>query len=59
MLHVGPTPDFELVRRVKLRLRAGVEGFDTAVDMSASAPLPLLLSGFQQLGAGHAYFLAL
>ena len=58
-LHVGLAPDFELVRRVKLRLRAGVEGFETEADMSAGAPLPLPLSDFQQLSAGHADLLAL
>ena len=31
-LHVGLLPDFELVRRVKLRLRAGLEGFETEVN---------------------------
>ena len=59
MLNVGLMPDFELVRKVKLRLRAGVEGFETEVDMSADTPLPLPLNDFQQLGVGHADLLAL
>jgi phage repressor protein C with HTH and peptisase S24 domain len=58
-LHVGQVPDFELVRRVKLRLRAGVEGFETEADMSAGTPLSLPLSDFQHLSARHADLLAL
>jgi hypothetical protein len=58
-LHVGLVPDFELVRRVKLRLRAGVKGFEAEADMSAGVPLPIPLSDFQQLGAGRADLLAL
>ena len=59
MLNVGLMPDFELVRRVKLRLRAGVEGFETEADMSAGAPLPFPLSDLQQLGTGRTDLLAL
>ena len=58
-LHVGLVPDFELVRSVKLRLRAGVEGFETEADMSAGTPLPLPLSDFQHLSAERADLLAL
>ena len=58
-LHVGLVPDFELVRRVKLRLRAGVERFEAEADMSASVPLPIPSGDFQQLGAGRADLLAL
>jgi hypothetical protein len=59
MLNVGLMLDFELVRKVKLCLRADVEGLETEVDMSAGTPLPLPLNDFQQLGAGHADLLAL
>jgi hypothetical protein len=58
-LHVGLAPDFGLVQRVKLRLRAGVEGFETEAYMSAGTPLPLPLSDFQHLSAGQADLLAL
>ena len=58
-LHVEVVPDFGLVRRVKLRLRAGVEGFKTEADMSTATPLPLPLSDLQQLGTGRTDLLAL
>jgi hypothetical protein len=58
-LHVEVVPDFGLVRRVKLRLRAGIVGFETEADMSAATLLPLPLSDLQQLGTGRTDLLAL
>lgn len=58
-LDVEIVPDFGMARRVKLPLRAGVEGFETAADMSAATPLPLPVSNLQQLGTERADLLAL
>lgn len=58
-MHAGLAPGFELVRRVKIRLRAGVEGFETEADLSAGAPLPVPSRDVEQLGTERRNLLAL